>query len=146
MLPLDAVCRLTSQLRQKIKTCNPHITQLRVLKSLYQILRDLSFLFLQLQYFLRRFIFAIFTYHQLFSKSDYFTRKNVRIRIRIIAGVISNLSFKMCCNDFLGQIDRFSPYFFGRSDQGELIKEDLSSSNSNINVLLRIKHFLFHDS
>ena len=33
--------------------------------------------------------------------------------------------------DFLGQIDRISPYFFGKSDQGGLIMDILYISSLN---------------
>ena len=53
------------------------------------------------------------------------------------------ITFKI---DFLGHIDRFSPYFFGKSDQGGLIMDDLRSLSSNITSLVRNKNFLFRGS
>ena len=38
--------------------------------------------------------------------------------------------------DFLGKIDRFSPYFLGKSDRGRLNMDDLSNLSSNIQYLL----------
>ena len=48
--------------------------------------------------------------------------------------------------DFLGQIDRFSPYFFGKSGQGGLTMEDVCSLGLNINSLERNKNLLFYGS
>ena len=48
--------------------------------------------------------------------------------------------------DSLGNIDRFSPYYFGKSGLGGLIVDDLCSLNSNINSLVRNNHVLFHGS
>ena len=46
----------------------------------------------------------------------------------------------------LGEIDRISPYFFGQSGQGGLIMDDLCILGSNINSIVRKKHFSFYDS
>ena len=48
--------------------------------------------------------------------------------------------------DFLGQIDLYSPYFFGKSGQGGLIIDDLRSLSSNINSLVRNKKKMFRGS
>jgi len=48
--------------------------------------------------------------------------------------------------EFLGQIDRFSPYFSVKSGRGGLNTDDLSTLFSNINSILRNKHFLFNGS
>ena len=47
---------------------------------------------------------------------------------------------------FLGQIDRFSPYYFGKSGQGGLIMDCLCSLSSIMNSLVRNKHFLSYGS
>ena len=63
-------------------------------------------------------------------------------------GFILKTSFITLKIDILSQIDRFSPYFFGKSGQGGLIMNDLCSSSLNINVLVGNVHFLLlgHES
>ena len=50
-------------------------------------------------------------------------------------------------NKFLSyETDRLLPYFFIKSGQGGLFVNNLCSLSSNINFLVRNKHFLFHGS
>ena len=53
------------------------------------------------------------------------------------------MSFISYKNEFLSEIDHFPPYVFGKSGLDWLIMDDLCSLSSNINSLVRNKHFLF---
>ena len=55
-------------------------------------------------------------------------------------------SFRRYKIDFLGQIDQFSPYFFGKSGQGGPIMDVLCSLSSNLKYLVRNKHFSLRGS
>ena len=82
----------------------------------------------------------------MFSNSDYVTWKNVQLHIRNTIGFILKISFIDYKIEFLGKIDRFHLTFFGKSGQGGFFMDAICSLSSNINSLVRNKHFLFHGS